>query len=106
MKPPPQRADDDDARAARGRTLFNSNQVGCASCHMGGGTDNLSHDIGSVVRGDNGIYVDTPSLRFVGGTPPYFHDGRYGTLPALLRDADSGGRVHMGRTRHLSCDDI
>jgi len=33
--------------------------------------------------------VDTPSLRFVRGTAPYFHDGRYATLEMLLVDPKS-----------------
>jgi cytochrome c peroxidase len=42
--------------------------------------------------------VDTPSLRDVGRTAPYFHDGRYLTLEALLADKDS----RMGATASLS----
>ena len=30
------------------------------------------------------LLFDTPSLQFVGGTAPYFHDGRYPTLIDLL----------------------
>jgi hypothetical protein len=33
--------------------------------------------------------IDTPSLRFMGGTAPYFHDGRYRTLEELLADRES-----------------
>jgi cytochrome c peroxidase len=32
--------------------------------------------------------LDTPSLRFVSGTAPYFHDGRHATLADLLRAAE------------------
>ena len=39
---------------------------------------------------------------FVGGTAPYFHDGRYASLRSLLIDADG----KMGKTRHLSKDDL
>ena len=41
---------------------------------------------------------DTPSLRFVSGTAPYFHDGRYATLRDLLASTDHD----MGHTMHLS----
>jgi cytochrome c peroxidase len=41
---------------------------------------------------------DTPSLRFVGGSAPYFHDGRYADLDTLLSKSDG----KMGRTKHLS----
>ena len=40
---------------------------------------------------------DTPSLRFIRGTAPYFHDGRYPTLEALLADPAST----MGHTASL-----
>jgi cytochrome c peroxidase len=77
---------------ARGEALFQSGEVGCARCHDGPArTDKLAHDIQS------GGSFDTPSLRFVGGTAPYLHDGRYPTLRALLADTD--GR--MGHTGHL-----
>ncbi len=80
------------AAEARGEALFGSGEVGCARCHDGSaGTDKLAHDIQS------GGTFDTPSLRFVGATAPYFHDGRYPTLRALLADTD--GR--MGHTGHL-----
>ena len=48
----------------------------------------------------NGSF-NTPSLRFVGGGGPYFHDGRYKTLHQLLTDADR----KMGHTAQLSNDD-
>jgi len=35
------------------------------------------------------VSIDTPSLRFVGLTAPYFHDGRYPTLDAVLSDPSS-----------------
>ena len=55
------------------------NRLGCAGCHVGGaGTDGNAHDVGS------GAVLDTPSLRFVSGTAPYFHDGRFDTLADLL----------------------
>jgi cytochrome c peroxidase len=49
-----------------------------------------------------GAAFDTPSLRFVGGTGPYFHDGRFETLEALLKQSDGT----MGHTKGLSQDDI
>ena len=44
----------------------------------------------------------TPSLRFVGGTGPYFHDGRYSTLRALLTSDDSA----MGKAKDLPTAEI
>ena len=45
---------------------------------------------------------DTPSLRFVGGTAPYFHDGRYPTLRALLATKDGP----MGAARDRPAEDL
>jgi cytochrome c peroxidase len=42
-----------------------------------------------------------PSLFFVGGTPPYYHDGRASTLEELIEN--NGDR--MGHTSHLSRED-
>ena len=42
------------------------------------------------------------ALRFVGGTAPYYHDGRFATLEALLRDTQG----KMGWAKDLSDDDI
>ncbi len=53
------------------------------------------------LRRRSGEEVQTPSLRFVGGTPPYLHDGRFPTLAALVRGNDD----HMGKTNHLTADD-
>jgi mono/diheme cytochrome c family protein len=83
----------------RGDAIFHEARQGCAGCHVGAkGTDALVHDIGSAVSADRDAPFDTPSLRFVSGTAPYFHDGRYATLDALLSGAD--GR--MGHTLQLS----
>ncbi len=67
-------------------------------CHTEGRayTDGTVHDVSS------GIALETPSLRFVAGTPPYFHDGRYATL----RDLIAGSAGKMGETKHLGEDDL
>jgi len=84
---------------ARGRRLFDTDRAGCAFCHSGAmGTDRLKHDVHSRARADEGGTFDTPSLRFVARTAPYFHDGRFATLEELLRGSDGT----MGRTRQLS----
>lgn len=90
---------------ARGEALFQDQAQGCERCHSGGGTDASQHKLAeptaapfvpSNPRAEDGF--DTPSLRFVGGTAPYFHDGRFATLEDLLMNP--GGR--MGHTLHLS----
>jgi cytochrome c peroxidase len=60
------------------------------------------HDVGSAAKVDGRGAFDTPSLRGVGRTAPYFHDGRYATLRDLILGVDDT----MGRTRHLSADDV
>jgi cytochrome c peroxidase len=84
-----------DEQVRRGRELFFDARQGCASCHVGGsGTDAAKH---AVQRGDKAERIDTPSLKLVSGTAPYFHDGRFETLDALLASADHA----MGGTLHL-----
>jgi DNA-binding beta-propeller fold protein YncE/mono/diheme cytochrome c family protein len=89
-----------DPLVAEGRDLFESSATGCGSCHMSDGTftDGNRHDVKSKAKGDPHRRFDTPSLRFVAGTAPYFHDGRYPTLRALLVGSDG----KMGHTAKLS----
>lgn len=94
---------------ARGRELFTSAETKCATCHFPA-TDYTDRSLVSVGvppsqplfadEPDNTIYK-TPSLLFAGGTPPYFHDGRFATLEDLIEQ----NRDRMGRTEHLSRDD-
>lgn len=93
---------DDLALASKGRAIFFAEETGCASCHAGGsGTDKERHDLGTGPVGGDEAKFDTPTLHFVGGTAPYFHDGRYATLIDLLTASDS----QMGHTMHLSRKD-
>lgn len=97
MPEPPQAAADLDARQLRGRALFFDPEVGCGDCHTeGAGVDGLSHRIGP------GRALDTPSLRFVGDTAPYMHDGRYSTLREVLVATND----IMGSTAQLPEDDV
>jgi cytochrome c peroxidase len=93
-----------DAQIERGREVFASTKAGCASCHVPGYgfTDGEQHDVGSLNRSDRVAALDTPSLRYVSGTAPYFHDGRYANLRELLRETDGA----MGTTRHLPPADL
>jgi cytochrome c peroxidase len=90
-------------KAERGREIFASSEAGCANCHSGAAyTDGLNHDVGSRDKADRGSAFNTPSLHLVGGTGPYFHDGRYATLSELLVKSDG----KMGKTKHLSQADL
>ena len=111
-------AGSNDALASRGRALFDSQQVGCAGCHAPDHkfTDATRHDVGSADAPRHGPAnpflassgrdsaggFDTPSLRFVGGTAPYFHDGRYATLRDVLVGTDG----KMGHVAQLSPQDF
>ena len=104
--PPPGAADLKPSSAelvAQGKKLFDDEQQGCATCHMGGrGVDKTVHDVGSTSTADNLSKYDTPSLRFVSGTAPYFHDGRYDSLTELLKANDN----RMGHVMHLAPKDV
>ncbi|WP_437952943.1 cytochrome C peroxidase [Sorangium sp. So ce296] len=91
------------ALAARGEALFHAREAGCSSCHLGDEltTDGARHDVRSATRFEAVRAFDTPSLRFVGRSAPYYHDGRYPTLLALLQGVDGS----MGHTAHLSAED-
>jgi mono/diheme cytochrome c family protein len=88
--PPATPAADAEA-AARGQQVF---RAYCNDCHKEGGTDGQVHDVGSGVAGERRAAFDTPSLRGVRGTAPYFHDGRYATLADVLAAKDQ--RMYIG----------
>jgi cytochrome c peroxidase len=93
------------AKVARGKEVFASAETKCASCHTTSNnlfTDNTKHDVGTQTLTDTAGTFDTPSLRFVGGTAPYFHDGRYKSLHELLVAKDNT----MGHTGQLSAADV
>ncbi len=103
MPAPPQAAPADKAKVERGRAIFTSREAGCSSCHSGASfTDGQNHDVGSKHKADRGSAFNTPSLRLVGGSGPYFHDGRYATLTELLTKSDG----KMGHTKHLTNADL
>jgi cytochrome c peroxidase len=93
-----------DAKEAQGKELFMSGAVGCASCHLLGRelSDHEPHDVKSKTIVEPFAAFGTPSLRGVGTSGPYFHDGRYETLEELL--TKNGDK--MGQTAHLSKDEI
>jgi mono/diheme cytochrome c family protein len=89
------------ALRARGRELFLSSETACVSCHLGDAADGKRYDVGSGDPREKRLSFDTPALRLIAGSAPYFHDGRYPTLLDLLRDPAS----KMGRSSQLSDDD-
>jgi cytochrome c peroxidase len=109
----PEVADAREDQERRGEALFSSERAACSSCHPGGRrTDGRAHDVGSGASSHGARAYDTPALRFLRQSGPWFHDGRYETLEALVRDAGSGKsnghgqRAAMGRTDHLAPDEV
>jgi cytochrome c peroxidase len=82
--------------------VFASAEAGCTSCHSDDRfTDDTRHDVKSHTNADSPSSFDTPSLRRVAARAPYFHDGRYATLDALISGIDGT----MGNTKQLSAED-
>ena len=78
-----------DASQKRGMELFYS-RAGCAACHGGinfsGPWRDREHRDAEPVFADvgTGVAVRVPTLRNLGVTAPYLHDGRLPTLDAVL----------------------
>jgi mono/diheme cytochrome c family protein len=104
LRAPPARKAKDPEAVLRGQAIFRSPQAECSSCHGSDGDlpDGVSHDVKSRTNGDQRTKFDTPSLRFVSGSGPYFHDGRYKDLHTLLTKSDG----KMGHTKHLTPSEL
>ena len=104
MRAPPAKRAKDAAAVVRGQDIFRSAKAECSSCHGNDGDlpDGVNHDVKSRTAGDRRTKFDTPSLRFVSGSAPYFHDGRFKDLKTLLAKTDG----KMGHTKHLSQDEL
>jgi hypothetical protein len=88
----------DDPAVLRGQELFNSAEVGCATCHAGSkATNNLS----LIIRTGETQLMQVPSLVGVGYRSPLMHDGCAETLRDRFDPACGGGDNH-GHTSQLS----
>jgi DNA-binding beta-propeller fold protein YncE/mono/diheme cytochrome c family protein len=86
----------DAAAAARGKTLFESSETGCASCHTGANlTNNESRDVGTGGR------FQVPGLLGLSLRAPFMHNGCAKTLEERFSEACGGGDAH-GKTSQLS----
>jgi cytochrome c peroxidase len=96
--------------ARRGMALFYSTRVGCGACHGGLAFSGALQAVGSAAAA--AVYADTgtgeqpgmkfkvPGLRNVALTSPYLHDGRFGTLRAVVDFYDRGaGRRRLKALR-------
>jgi hypothetical protein len=114
LVPPPQPKRALTAEEERGKGIFESPAAGCAGCHVpaSGFTDRsvipmpppkTRYDKNGPLPGDDepNRWFKTPSLLYLSGAAPYFHDGSALTLEQLVEEnAD-----RMGKTRHLSAEE-
>ena len=92
-----------DGQVARGKALFESPAVGCASCHAGPSlTNNLTTDVGT----GGGASFQVPGLRGVAWRAPYMHDGCAATLADRFTNPACGGGDRHGVTSQLSGADV
>ncbi len=97
-----------DATETRGREVFNGTEAGCSGCHKPSTeyTDRVAYPMLRVPTrpgfdDETDKEFKTPSLRFVGGRPPYFHDGRAPSLEWLIDNNED----RMGHTSQLTPTD-
>jgi mono/diheme cytochrome c family protein len=84
----------------RGKALFESESVGCASCHSGPRfTNNASVNVGT------GEVFQVPSLRGVSARAPFMHDGCAPTLRDRF-SGNCGGDDKHGVTSNLTPADL
>ncbi len=99
------------ASEKKGMELFFSNRTNCSACHGGFNFSNYSFEN----NGLDSIYLDkgrqrltndsadealfkVPSLRNVGLTAPYMHDGRFSTLEEIIEHYNAGGENHKHKS--------
>jgi mono/diheme cytochrome c family protein len=86
----------DTAAVARGKTLFESSEAKCATCHLGPNlTNNQSYDVGT------GGNFQVPALLGLAQHAPFMHDGCAQTLADRFNTECGGGDAH-GKTSQLS----
>ncbi len=103
------------AAEKRGMDLFFSEKLACSQCHGGFNFTNYAFE-------NNGLYEEypdpgrfrltgkeadralfkVPTLRNVGVTAPYMHDGSLPTLEAVVEHYNSGGKNHPHKSQLIS----
>lgn len=81
LRPPQAVSQTDAALIERGAEIFTT--LECAACHVGtAGTNLEAYDVGTGLSAleQRGTTYDTPSLRWLWLSAPYFHDGSAATL--------------------------
>ena len=76
----------------RGQAIFNDPALGCITCHPSPlYTDQQMHDVGTATANERiGPAYDTPGLRGLCDSAPYFHDGSAPTLHDALTRPSPG----------------
>lgn len=108
LLPPPTLARDLTDQEKKGKALFESEKTGCAGCHKPERemTDRSIPTLRALPTlpdfdPEENLAFKTPSLWFLGGSAPYFHDGSAATLEDLVKT--NGSR--MGTTGGLNQDE-
>jgi len=97
------------AAALRGKAHFEDPAIGCAKCHPGPlYTDLKPHDVGTVTADERmGPSFDTPTLRGLYDSAPYFHDGSAATLrDTLVRPSAGGEHDVRGKLNESQIEDL
>jgi cytochrome c peroxidase len=95
----------------RGYNLFTSDRLACFKCHSGPLFSNFGFenngiyeeysDLGKFrltgIESDKGRFK-VPSLRNIGFTAPYMHDGSIATLDKVIEHYNSGGKIHPNKS--------
>jgi cytochrome c peroxidase len=103
----------------KGKELFYSEQVGCTNCHSGfnfadytfknNGLYEAYADSGrlrfSNLETDRAIFK-VPTLRNVGLTAPYMHDGSFQTLTEVVEHYTTGGKAHKNKSEFIKPIDL
>ena len=95
----------------RGKNLFFSEKLSCASCHSlpnftnhgfaNNGLYNNYNDMGRrrvTVRFSDDAMFRIPTLRNVERSAPYMHDGSISTLQEVIEHYNSGGSTHFNKS--------
>src|SRR5262249_45560087 len=105
LVPPPREERPLTDQEDEGKRIFASVRTGCAVCHVpaSGFTDRSRQVLPGfrtlpLFDEDSGQGYKVPSLLYVGGTPPYYHDG----TAATLEDVVEHNQDRMGKTAHLT----
>jgi cytochrome c peroxidase len=90
----------------RGLRLFFSNRTECSACHrgdlfVGDRPRNNGLDAETTDEGAGGGRFKAPSLRNIGLTAPYMHDGRFATLTEVVEHYNDGIRDHPNLDNRL-----